>query len=369
MDEFSCHLPSRLLIETGVDQEVISLTHSEGVRSAPCQIRILFDSPGRLGADSSSTVPRSVSELTARTLARFTLSAWFPAVVFVAGVTTLLQFRRAGSVSVSDALHGLDSFQALIPMIALLIATLVITRAFSFETIRTLEGYWRRRGIAGLLRTLMIRKHVRKKEVIIKRRRKASQEALDAARPRMLSSGVPISIVNAFEAQVLGRKPPTLSGEDRKRFARMNWRSSCDAWRLARVDHLLTKEMAYPTNSRILPTRLGNLIRATEDRLQNTGGELEAFALRRHHGVPYRVQSQHDQFRNRLEMYCTLVFVSASLVILTPAVLFRSGIDLISIGIISGIFAACGVVSYLASLASAAGYCITLKEMDQIRGD
>jgi hypothetical protein len=116
---------------------------------------------------------------------------------------------------------------------------------------------------------------------------------------------------------------------------------------------------------RILPTRLGNLIRATEDRLKHTGGDVQGFALRRYAMASQLVQKEHDQFRNRLEMYCTLVFVSSSLLILTPAILLGSGIDIVAIAIITGGFAALSEASYLAAIASAAGYCSALKEMDK----
>jgi hypothetical protein len=117
-----------------------------------------------------------------------------------------------------------------------------------------------------------------------------------------------------------------------------------------------------------LPTKLGNLLRATEDKLKNSGNDLEGFVLRNYAAAPRLVQMQHDQFRNRLEMYCTLVFVSVSLVVLTLAILLGSGISAASIVIICGIFATLSATSYLAAIASAGGYCAALKEMDTASG-
>ena len=115
--------------------------------------------------------------------------------------------------------------------------------------------------------------------------------------------------------------------------------------------------MAYPISSRILPTKLGNLIRATEDTLQSTNGDLQGSVLRRYVMVSREVQIQYDQSRNRLEMYCILVFVSALLVILTPIILLGSDIRVAAIAIISGIFAVLSMASYGAAIASASGYC------------
>ncbi len=70
-----------------------------------------------------------------------------------------------------------------------------------------------------------------------------------------------------------------------------------------------------------------------------------------------RTQRQHDQFRNRLDMYCTLVFVSvfiASLAVFltigAPGV--RAPFVLIAAGYI-----ALAAVAYRAAIGSARGYC------------
>ena len=106
-------------------------------------------------------------------------------------------------------------------------------------------------------------------------------------------------------------------------------------------------------------------MRSTEDKLVNVDGDVQGFVLRRYAMAPRHVQLQHDQFRNRLEMYCTLVFVSTLLVVLTPAILFGSSIGLAAMAMISGGFAALSVASYLAAIASAGGYCAALREMDK----
>jgi hypothetical protein len=159
---------------------------------------------------------------------------------------------------------------------------------------------------------------------------------------------------------------PPLTGEERAELDRRNWENWCDAWHIAEIEHLRDAEEDYPLEThRILPTKLGNLIRATEDQLQNTGGDVQGFALRRYANVPPLIRAEHDKFRSRLEMYCILVFVSASLLILTPMILFRSGIGFLPIVAISACFGALSRASYLAAVASARGYCSALKEMDK----
>ncbi len=73
---------------------------------------------------------------------------------------------------------------------------------------------------------------------------------------------------------------------------------------------------------------------------------------------------QHDQFRTRLEMYCTLVLVSGFLLALIPIVL-TGHIGVAAVATTFASFAAMAVVSYLAAIASAGGYCSVLRQMDK----
>lgn len=279
-----------------------------------------------------------------------------------------MQFRRQGSDNIAHAIRVLtaDPVRVLVLTIPLLVIATVVTQAFSFEAIRTLEGYWRRRGLASLARNLMIRRHVRRRKVIAKRLRRAYKKAFAAAKDQMLKQNISHSVITAFQAQVLKDvEMPDLTDDESRVFAEMDWRSWCNAWLLARVDHLLNDAEAYPITSRILPTKLGNLIRATEDRLQHTGDDVQGFALRRYARAPRLVQMQHDQFRNRLEMYCVLVFVSTSLMVLTPIILLGHGISATVVAVISGGFALLCEACYLAAIASASGYCAALKLMDE----
>jgi hypothetical protein len=160
--------------------------------------------------------------------------------------------------------------------------------------------------------------------------------------------------------------PPNLTDEERREFEERDWQDWCDAWRIAKIEHLRVAEEAYPLKAqRILPTKLGNLIRATEDQLRHTDDDVQGFALRRYAGAPPLVQAEHDKFRSRLDMYCTLVFVSAILLIFTPLILLQSGIGIAQIVIISVGFGMLSQASYLAAIASARGYCSALWEMDK----
>jgi hypothetical protein len=315
-------------------------------------------------SDASAGSPSGISAFIARVLAQLTLSAWLPAAFLTASVAVLLQFRSARSANLLKAVRELtaDPLQVLVIIIPLLVIAALLTQAFSFQAIRTLEGYWPGRGPMSFARTLMIRRHVRKKNTIHKRRLAEAEKAIGSAMPRMLKGGISYPVFNALEAYLSGKKPPELTDEERKEVISTEWRKWCDAWRLAKVDHLMNEERSYPDTFRILPTKLGNLLRSTEDRL-HTGGDLQGYVLRRYELLPRQVQIQHDVYRTRLEMYCTLVFVSVSLVIFGLIVLLGR-VNLVAAVITVASFAVVSIVSYLAALVSADGYCFALRQMD-----
>jgi VIT1/CCC1 family predicted Fe2+/Mn2+ transporter len=320
--------------------------------------------------DPSKGIPTGtlagLSAFVARVLDQLSISAWLPSAFLTVAGAFLLQFRAQRSLNFAIAATNLTKHPptVLILAVPVLVSTTLITQAFSFEAIRILEGYWHRPGAASLVRNLMIRWHAYRKTSLQARRIRAREKAFAHARPRLLKGNVPHELVNALEAKALGTQLPSLTLEQEARLQKMNWRSKCNAWELALVDHLLAVEGYYPEDSRILPTRLGNLMRATEDKLRHAGQDLEGYALRRGDLVSHRVQQQHDQFRARLDMYCILVFVSGLLAVLTPALLLGRAINIWAILILLAGFAAVSFSSYQAAIASAKGYCVTLKEMD-----
>lgn len=371
--EESCQAQSagRLIVARD-DQILTPLRRGEARSSSGWEILTGMGSPSSESETISDAAasPDGVSAFIARVLDQLTLSAWLPAAVLTASLAVLLEFRSSKSANIIHAVGALTAnpIRVLVIMIPLLVIATIVTQAFSFEAFRTLEGYWRR-PVASGVRTLMIQWHVRRGKSISKHLHEAYEKALDAGREQMLKNGIPDPVFEALKENLLEvENRSTVTPEVMEQLPRAleEWRSACYAWDMARIDQLLKDLERYPDDTRILPTKLGNLMRATEDKLENAGNDLEGFVLRRYAAASRRVQMQHDQFRNRLEMYCTLVFVSTSLVMLTLAILLGSGISAAVIAIISGGFMVLCVASYLAAIASAGGYCAALKEMDKV---
>lgn len=323
------------------------------------------------GPDAATGTADGISAFIARVLDQLSVSAWLPAAFLTASLSLLLQFRADESVSPLRAVHDLtaDPVRVLVLTVPALVLATVVTQAFSFEAIRALEGYWHRRGPASLARKLMITRQVSRADALTKRREKASEAAWYSVEAQLLKDGIPLLVVSAMKVKALELElaaPLPLTDEERREFEQRDWESWCDAWRLAEIEHIRDAEEDYPLKrQRILPTKLGNLIRATEDQLRNAEDDVQGFALRRYDQAPPLVKAEHDKFRSRLDMYCTLVFVSAVLLLLTPLVLAHSGISIAEIIVISGCFAVLSRASYFAAIASARGYCSALKEMDK----
>ena len=373
LEESGRQAPGLLIKAEEPSQRFIQLRRGEDPEQASYEILAPMgsvDPESDADSEASTAAREGVSAFIARVLNQLQLSAWLPAAFVTASVAVLLEFRSKGSANILAAVQKLtaDPAQVLVIMIPLLVIATMVTQAFSFEAIRSLEGYWRRRGLASLASRIMIRRHVRRKRSIIERKHKESAKALRAAIPDIIfDKDISSPVVRALVATLSGRESeaPDLEGKELEVFVStiQSWRNSAEAWRLARVDRLIAEENRYPVNSRILPTKLGNLLRATEDGLQHANADVQSFVLRRRDTVSRRVQMQHDQFRTRLDMYCTLVFVCAFLLAVTPIIL-AGHIGTAAIAITVGSFAAMGMASYLAAIASAEGYCTALKQMD-----
>lgn len=317
----------------------------------------------------ASAAPEGMSAFIAKVLDQLSLSAWLPAALLSATLALLLQFRRQHSADLALALTAIGErwVIVLLLVVPVLVLTTLATQAFSFGAIRTLEGYAMRRPPIRWVRGVMTWRHLRRWERLKKRRRATSSRAFDRAEHRWASE--PTEIVTALRAQAHELRPVGLDDADlAARLARLDWRSACDPWDLARFDDARAALAEYPARARILPTRLGNILRSTEDLLvKETGEDLETFALRRRTWLAPRARLQHDQFRTRLDMYCTLVFVSAGLAIVTIALSAGEPELLAPFAAISAGFALLGVVAYHAAIASARGYCTILRLMKDAR--
>lgn len=111
------------------------------------------------------------------------------------------------------------------------------------------------------------------------------------------------------------------------------------------------------------------MLRATEDRITEDGGELEGYVMRRYEAIPARLLIQHDQFRNRLEMYCCLSLVFVGLGTAAAMLLARDQDHYVSAVVAATVLILLAFVSYQAAIASARGYCTVLRTIARLPVD
>ena len=309
-----------------------------------------------------------VSAFVARVLDQLSLTAWLPAALLVSALAVLFQFQRDDSMDLPRAIAELaqDPFRLLVVLIPLVVIAAMVTQAFSFSAIRMLEGYWPERGPIGLLRGAMTRRQFGHLESLERRRKKAKEKAFNETRPLMLQRGIAPAIVVALESKLYGNGAGQLTASEQAELEDMNWEDMCPPWRRSPIDQLEQELSHYPETSRIMPTSLGNRLRAVEGNLANAGEDLEGFVMRTRSATPPRLQLQHDQFRDRLDMYCTLVFVAVVIAVAAPLILAPTHFGWLAIGTVSMAFLALAVSSYYGAIVSADGYGTALRQMDRI---
>lgn len=144
------------------------------------------------------------------------------------------------------------------------------------------------------------------------------------------------------------------------------WLTYCPAEKLRKVEALLSKIELYPESNRILPTRLGNVMRSSEDQVRELGdGNIQSFIMRNRKSIPDNLMVQHDMFRNRLDMYCSLMLVFLFLAIFSPMQLSSNETSFLSHSLVAfSLYGILAMVSYGAAIASAKGYGLVLVEIN-----
>ena len=326
----------------------------------------MAESNGRAASEgSSSGTPSGVSEFISKVLDQLSLTSWMPAAMLVGLGAVLVQFHAQRAPSLVDAVAALTANAIGVAVVLLFAVVLgaVVTQAFAFETIRGLEGYW---GYSRVSRPAMrwrTATHVRRREDLIAQVEKLRTVAFDSARSAMWADHLPVSYIEVLEDDFYAQPQEMRRTHDpavMEAARQMGWHPKAPAAELATLERLERRVAEYPAHHRVLPTRLGNVIRATEDALERDGYELEGLIMRNYGVIPARLMVQHDQFRDRLDMYCTLVPVFVLLTVGYGSLALRGQPFLLSAGLGALGGAVLAVTSYQAAIASARGYATAL---------
>jgi hypothetical protein len=374
----SCDVNQALLSVTAADAPAslldISSRSRRGAQTPPRASFRLAIVPGierpaasQSGAPEPAQTTPGISELIGRVLDQLQVSAWLPAVMLVGIGALLVQVHSQQHLDVGAAVVNLTKqpLGILIVLLFALILATMITQAFGFGAIRFLEGYWGTSRLAIAVAKIRIAAHVKRRAKLESTRLQLSEDAFDKARKQMLREKVKREVIDILEDIVYRRSLDDYTADKRRKATRRGWRRSADPADLRKLDTINKRRKSYPEPHRILPTRLGNTLRAIEDNLTEADRDnIQGFVMRHYDKIHPRLLTRHTEHRTRLDMYCTLVFVFALLVPADIILLWKFGpwhSPALGGALLLVLLA---YVSYRAALASADGYGTALLEIN-----
>ncbi len=318
--------------------------------------------------EAAPATPEGLSQFLSKVLDQLSLSSWLPAALLVGAGAVILRMRSQDSVDVIQAVIDLSAAPLGILVVALfaVVAATMLLQAFELTAIRLLEGYWPPVASSVGLTGAMVRFHLWRRGRLRGRLVKRRVAAFRAAREVLLDAGTDLAVLDFHRVTAEGGSFPARPPDDLvAAAARVDWRRSAPAPLLRSYESVERAVSLYPAPHRTMPTRLGNTLRQGEDRIENLdGGSLRTFVIRSWRGLPREVQVLHDEYRNRLDLYCTLVFVCAVLAVGGGALLWTVPQGRTGAGVVLALFAVCAVAAYRAAITSAVGYTGALQAID-----
>jgi hypothetical protein len=327
------------------------------------------------GANGSpSTATETLSQFVARVLNQLSLSAWLPAAALVLLLAFVLQLGavldrrtppRGPAEAIGDAFTEISrvSLGAALLLIAAVVVLTMVTQAFSFEAIQVLEGYWGPNRLVEWAAGHRCEHYRKVQERLKRRRRKLMERALTAAiaelnnmqqeQAKHGSVALTPNVISVVAARELGSRPVVQLNEEEKKVAdSIKWEDHASPELLRRQANVERRLADFPHPERMQPTKLGNVLRRYEDNIDDK--EVRTFIQRVFDQLPFSLAVEHDEQRNRLDLYCSMIFV-ITVVALVAVARFASqhlGYALGAIGIAAaGIF-----LMYRAAIATARAY-------------
>jgi hypothetical protein len=322
--------------------------------------------PGRR-ENADSRPGETFSLFVTRVLDQLSISSWLPAIMVVCNLAFIFQLRSQHNFDIGQAITSLTAkpLGILIVLLLSIIVTSVMTQAFEFEIIRLFEGYWGSPNLLNGLSKMRTNRHAKRLEWLKKRYQAYFRQAFIQAREEMLDKKVERDVVEILDKQ---RRGEPVDNHDSARVAaatQLGWERFASPDLLRRMNAIDSRIKEYPSPHRILPTRLGNTLRSSEDRLHLEPHEiLEDFVRNRYEQMNPELKIKHDESRSRLNIYCMLAFIFSALAIVSPVVLVHRGTDLAGGVTFTVVYVILAVVSYQAAITSTRNYISVLRAID-----
>jgi hypothetical protein len=319
-------------------------------------------------SSEDASAAKGISTFVAGVFEQLSVTSWLPAVCLVGGTAVLLTLHGQEELRLSMAIKDLLAlgWGALVLILFGLTISAIFIQGFEFEALRFLEGYHRSRPLSRWARKRIAKKRGKRAE-LAERVETLEQRAFVTARAAAMRPDAATSAERvAFNVREKIVFHQDLDDEDMRHLAevsQLKWSRWGDAAELHDLTIARLQLAEFPESHRLLPTRLGNAMRASEDQVELADDEdLEGFVIRTKDRLPATIVKEHDAYRQRVEMYCGLVFVLALLAIFSVVCLAGSTTDwgwrLATPLTIAATMWAC----YLAAVASALGFGQALRE-------
>jgi hypothetical protein len=335
----------------------------------------------------SAKANETLSQFVARVLDQLSLSAWLPSAALVLSLTFVFQLGAAldstdmKSIGPGEALSAAvgalsrTSLGGALLLVAAVVVLTMLTQAFAFEAIRTLEGYWGTFRFVEWIAKRRCSHFGRQLQDLEDRYDELTGSAWTAARAAIEREQAEAIDRRDEEADIrewtegmlayLGAKlnkrtsPVQLTQDDRMRALKIPWERYAPPDLLRRQVNLDKRLRDFPSRRRTLPTRLGNVLRTHEDQ---TGRErVETLVLEVYDLLPPSLRAQHNDQRNRLDLYCSMIFVVALITAIATARLGPGHPRYAISAIVAG---GLGIwVTYRAAIASARMYGLLLVDI------
>ncbi len=263
-------------------------------------------------------------------LDQLSLSAWLPAAALILCTAFIFELGMILDGS-STPLNPADTLrEALTSMAAIswggaglfivgIVVVTVISQAFEFEAIRILEGYWGTSLVAEFFAKWRCGKYRKERRKLAAKYKQQQKLAWKGARKKIRkvqtslilkgqSPRISEDMILAIGAQALG-KDSTISLEqiDKEFISRFNWEKWAPGEPLRQRINIDKRLRDFPADERVLPTRLGNVLRSYEDKTNRR--PVESFIQKVFDLLPVSLRGEHDEQRSRLDLYCSMVFI------------------------------------------------------------
>jgi hypothetical protein len=320
--------------------------------------------------------PAGLSPWSARLLDQLSLTAWLPAALLVANVylvAGMYLVRNPGAdptmANLTKVISAPDEkpVGVIIAVVSGVVLATLVTQSFEFAAIRFLEGYWGGSILAAAPTSLAIRLQRLRRWLTRRRADKLTRHAFRAAQARVaqhLGSNPDLAsaVLLIGTAAPVDHLDPALKAEAENYYYARAWMVWAPPHLRHRASAVAIRLAAYPPRpSRLMPTQLGNTLRASEERLKGhvAGTQMRGYLYPYLGSIEPALMHQHTQYRNRLDMFAVMTVLCALLapanallipgVLPTPAVVVAT-VSLLVLSFFSYRGAAAAAVDYGAVL-------------------